>query len=156
MLNYKLLKLESKEKEISFYWNESDKIEDSIFDLVNEIKSMGTTIILTTHYMDEAYQLSDEIAIMDKGKIIAQGSPDELLTKHFDDTVIELPASDFDLQVEFGFVYERKNDIIYINTTDVQSVLSELISHKISLSNLQLRKKGLEDLFIELTGKALR
>ena len=128
----------------------------NLWDLVNEIKSMGTTIILTTHYMDEAYQLSDEIAIMDKGKIIAQGSPDELLTKHFDDTVIEVPVVDFDLQVKFGFAYEQKNDIIYINTTDVQSVLGELILHKISLSNLQLRKKGLEDLFIELTGKALR
>ena len=56
---------------------------------------MGTTVILTTHYMEEAQVLCDEIAIMDAGKIIIRGAPDDLLRQHYKNTIIELPADDF-------------------------------------------------------------
>ena len=66
----------------------------NFWDLVNRIRSDGTTIILTTHYMDEAQILCDEIAIMDFGKIIIQGSPAELLRQRYQNVIIELPLDD--------------------------------------------------------------
>ncbi len=66
----------------------------NFWELVQNIQSDGTTVILTTHYMDEAHVLCDEIAIMDAGKIIAQGRPDELLRKQYQGLIIELPVSD--------------------------------------------------------------
>ena len=67
----------------------------NFWDLVKRIREDGTTVILTTHYMEEAQILCDEIAIMDCGKIIIQGAPDELLRDHYKNTIIELPIADF-------------------------------------------------------------
>ena len=63
--------------------------------LIRAIKAERRTVLLTTHYMEEAYFLCDEIAIMDRGRIIAQGAPSRLLKEHFDDVVLELPREDF-------------------------------------------------------------
>ena len=59
--------------------------------MIEGIKQAGKTILLTTHYMEEAYRLCDEIAIVDRGKIIIEGKPDDLLKEHFSSTVIRLP-----------------------------------------------------------------
>ena len=67
----------------------------NLWDLLTDIKEQGKTIVLTTHYMDEAQQLCDEIAIIDHGKVIIQGKPDVLLTSHFSDVVLRLPEKDF-------------------------------------------------------------
>ena len=64
----------------------------NFWELVRGIKAEGKTILLTTHYMEEAYELCDTIAIMDHGRIIAQGSPQALLQEHFNESVIELPS----------------------------------------------------------------
>ena len=66
----------------------------NFWDLINLIKSRNKTIVLTTHYMDEAYTLCDEIAIMDRGKIIAQGTPEQLLKEHFGNVVLQFPEED--------------------------------------------------------------
>ena len=66
------------------------------WDLVNKIKSQGKTILLTTHYMDEAEYLCDEIAIMDKGKIIALDRPEALLQQNFSGALIKLPKQNID------------------------------------------------------------
>ena len=63
----------------------------NFWQLIRDIKAEQKTVALTTHYMDEAYQLCDEIAIMDRGRIIAQGSPQQLLKSHFENSVISLP-----------------------------------------------------------------
>jgi ABC-2 type transport system ATP-binding protein len=68
--------------------------------LVQRIQANGTTVILTTHYMDEAHVLCDEIAIMDAGKIIASGAPDDLLRSRYDGLVIELPVEDLSADLE--------------------------------------------------------
>lgn len=128
----------------------------NFWDLINDIKSEGKTIILTTHYMDEAYNLCDEIAIMDHGKIIAQGTPKSLLEENFNDVVLLLPESElngFDLS---KLTTHNNNGHIEITTNDVDSVISSLIKNKTSLSKLQIRPKTLDDLFLELTGKELR
>ncbi|MCC9004240.1 MAG: ABC transporter ATP-binding protein, partial [Candidatus Competibacter sp.] len=67
----------------------------NFWELVHRIKARGKTLLLTTHYMEEAYHLCDQIAIMDHGRIIAQGTPRELLAAHFDDVVLQLPRADF-------------------------------------------------------------
>ena len=128
----------------------------NFWQLINDIKAEGKTIVLTTHYMDEAYMLCDEIAIMDHGKIIAQGSPKTLLEDNFNDVVLQLPENElqnFDLS---GLTSHKNNGHIEIITSDVEQVISNLIENNISLSKLQIRPRTLDDLFLELTGKELR
>ncbi len=130
----------------------------NFWDLVNSIKARGKTVLLTTHYMEEAYNLCDEIAIMDHGKVIAIGSPDELLSKHFEDVVIELPESDLGEAAEHVTHrrLEKVTPSVEIVSKDVNVTLQTLMQHGASLSNLSVRPRSLEDLFLELTGKELR
>ena len=131
----------------------------NFWDLVNKIKSRNKTVLLTTHYMEEAYNLCDEIVIMDHGRIIAQGSPDALLAEHFKDVVIELPQSDFNERAVALVPYrvlEKVRPTVEIVTSDVNATLADLLSANVSLSGLQVRPRTLEDLFIKLTGKELR
>lgn len=128
----------------------------NFWELINDIKAEGKTIILTTHYMDEAYTLCDEIAIMDHGKIIAQGTPKALLAETFNDVILQLPASEIKNLDLSSLTAHEKNGYIEITTCDVNTVVSTLIENKISLSHLQIRPRTLDDLFLELTGKELR
>jgi ABC-2 type transport system ATP-binding protein len=131
----------------------------AFWELVRDIKREKTTVVLTTHYMEEAYELCDEIAIMDHGKIIAEGSPDALLKQHFDAVAITLPREDFnqakkslhDLRaVPVGV------DHFEIQSTSIQTTLQTLIEAHVPLQRLRIREQTLEDLFLVLTGKDLR
>lgn len=129
----------------------------NFWDLVSRIRADGTTIILTTHYMDEAQLLCDAIAIMDFGKIITNGSPAELLRQRYQSVIIELPLEDVsgDLQsIEHRVVKEK--GVIEISTDDVNSSLRDLASRVTGLNRLQIRQPNLEDLFLDLTGHSLR
>lgn len=128
----------------------------NFWDLIDDIKAEGKTIVLTTHYMDEAYNLCDEIAIMDHGKIISQGTPKSLLEENFNDVVLQLPESELDDFDMSGLTTHNNNGHIEITTCDVNNVVKKLIENNISLSNLQIRPRTLDDLFLELTGKELR
>ncbi len=127
----------------------------NFWDLVETIKREGKTILLTTHYMEEAYVLCDEIAIMDHGKIISRGSPQSLLAEHFSDVVVELPADDLPAR-DWPFAIMRNNGLAEIMTADVNGVLRLLLDAGVSLAQLKVRPRTLEDLFLELTGKELR
>ena len=128
----------------------------NFWDLINDIKAEGKTIILTTHYMDEAYTLCDEIAIMDHGKIIAQGTPKALLKENFDDVILQLPDSELkDIDLSLYTTHQRDGHI-EITTCDANEVISFLIAKNVSLSQLQIRARTLDDLFLELTGNELR
>ncbi|MCW8846824.1 MAG: ABC transporter ATP-binding protein [Gammaproteobacteria bacterium] len=129
----------------------------NFWELVERIKENDKTVILTTHYMEEAYRLCDEIAIMDQGKIIAQGSPQALLKEHFDDVILELPKSDLPSPlVDFAFPVLERGDYIEISTPDVNLALAMLVERNINLNRMQVRPRNLEDLFLELTGEDLR
>jgi ABC-2 type transport system ATP-binding protein len=124
---------------------------------VQLIKEQGATILLTTHYMEEAYELCDEIAIMDHGCIIAHDAPDALLAAHFDDVVVQIHANDIPRQIgeqEFQAIY--RNDSAHIVTGDVKDTIENLLRFDIPLDRLRIRARNLEDLFLELTGKELR
>ena len=126
--------------------------------LVHNIKAEQKTVVLTTHYMEEAYDLCDEIAIMDHGRIIAQGSPQALLKQHFDNAVISLPASQAQdaLARLPGHMLHRSNDRVEILSDDLDGSIRELLAQGVSLQHLQVRSRTLEDLFLELTGHELR
>jgi ABC-2 type transport system ATP-binding protein len=127
------------------------------WDLIQSIKARKKTIILTTHYMEEAELLCDEIAIVDRGRIIARGSPRQLLDEHFAEVMIELPRHDFppharSLPLRIIDTPER----IEITTDDLDTTLRTLIDAHVPLADLRIRPANLEDLFLKLTGKDLR
>ena len=129
----------------------------NLWEQVRQVKAEGTTILLTTHYMEEAYELCDEIAIMDHGRIIAHDAPDALLAKHFDDVVVQINEQDIPRQLgeaEFSATYRNGN--AHILTADVNKTVEKLLSFEIPLNRLRIRARDLEDLFLELTGKELR
>lgn len=129
----------------------------NFWDLVQSIRAGGATIILTTHYMDEAHVLCDEIAIMDAGKIITQGTPDDLLRAQYDGLIIELPLSDLteDLAGIEHTVLENLG-VVEVATTDVGETLKQLSPHVKNLNHIKIRQPNLEDLFLDLTGHSLR
>ncbi len=130
----------------------------NFWQLVQSIKAEHKTLVLTTHYMEEAYELCDEIVIIDRGRIIAQGSPRALLKKHFDSAVISLPANEIPAAMEQdgSLTLHRRNGQVEILSEDINSTIRHLIEFSVSLSHLQVRSRTLEDLFLELTGKELR
>ena len=129
----------------------------NFWDLVRRIQSDGTTVILTTHYMDEAQILCDEIAIMDVGQIITQGNPAALLQEHYQSVIIELPLEDVsgDLDSIEHRVLETQG-LIEISTNDVNKSLEMLATHVSGLNRMKIRQPDLEDLFLDLTGHSLR
>lgn len=130
----------------------------NLWALVEKIKADGKSVVLTTHYMEEAYVLCDEIAIMDKGKIIARGAPKELLQTYFEGHFLEIPEDDLQGKSPslFSEKYHRRGDVVEFLVPDVKSALRELISQNINLNHMSVRSASLEDLFLQLTGKELR
>jgi ABC-2 type transport system ATP-binding protein len=129
----------------------------NFWELIRSIKAEGRTVLLTTHYMEEAYELCDVIAIMDRGRIIAEGSPSRLLEEHFDDVVLELPREDFRGQPDdFPLPVLIASDRVEISTADVEGALQALLGLGMPLKRLRIRPRNLEDLFLELTGRELR
>ncbi len=129
----------------------------NFWDLINLIKSWNKTIVLTTHYMDEAYTLCDEIAIMDRGKIIAQGPPEALLKEHFGNVVLQFPEEDVNDKLEgLGLCTSKQTGWCEIQTHDIDDTIRTLLGRGVSLSRMNMRSWSLEDLFLSLTGKDLR
>jgi ABC-2 type transport system ATP-binding protein len=129
------------------------------WELIRKLKSQGKTIVLTTHYMEEAYALCDEIAIMDHGKIIARGVPDSLLRQYFDTVTLVLPTGGPALTAEIVATAKEvldRPDGLEIRTSEVNRTLQALIASGRDLSKIQVRSSTLEDLFLHLTGKELR
>ena len=129
----------------------------NFWELIRAIKARNKTVILTTHYMEEAFLLCDRIAIMDHGRIIADGPPAMLLAKHFHDVILQIPKEDFRISAaELGYEVLDAGEVVEISTDDVDGALQKLIQKNVSLARLQIRARTLEDLFLELTGKELR
>ncbi len=127
----------------------------NFWELVHGIKREGKTVILTTHYMEEAYELCDKIIIMDHGKIIAEGTPQQLLSQHFSDVVAVLPATEL-AGKELPMPVIKNGDSCEIVTRNVDQTILELIKAGVSLAHLRIRERTLDDLFLQLTGKELR
>lgn len=127
------------------------------WELITAIKAQGKTIVLTTHYMDEAELLCDELIIMDHGRIVDQGSPRELLDKHLPNKRVCLQKHNIALNTAAlaGEIIEGEEEWEII-TDSVETTLQQLMQQTIDLSSLKVRNPTLEDLFIKLTGHQLR
>jgi ABC-2 type transport system ATP-binding protein len=129
----------------------------NLWELVRNIKARGKTVLLTTHYMEEAYELCDEIIILDRGTIIAQGSPDALLATHFSDVVLQLPKEDFtEAAAALALTVLDCGDNIEVLTSTVNDTVRQLLDAGVSLDRLRIRSRTLDDLFLQLTGKEIR
>jgi len=129
----------------------------NFWELVQSIKARRKTILLTTHYMEEAELLCDEIVIMDRGRIIAQGPPRRLLHEHFAEVLLELPRQEFPPAARaLPLNIIDASDRVEISTHDLEATLRTLLEAKVPLTNLRIRPANLEDLFLELTGTELR
>ena len=112
--------------------------------------------MLTTHYMEEAYELCDEIAIMDHGHVIAQGPPNDLLRAHFRGLSIRIPKDSTQTwepnSIPGCEVFDR-NDAYELLTEDPEGTMRALLDRSVPLQGIQIRTRNLEDLFLKLTGK---
>jgi len=128
-----------------------------LWDIVRRIKSWKKTVVLTTHYMEEAQILCDRIAIMDHGKIIAMGTPGELLEEHCRGVTIVIKDEIEDQELEsLPCKWFRLEGRIEIQTNSVNECIHHLVAHNIDLSSMNIRESNLEDLFLKLTGKEIR
>jgi ABC-2 type transport system ATP-binding protein len=137
-----------------------------LWELIEEFKAAGRTILLTTHYMDEAERLCDRVAIMDHGKIIAQGTPRELIASIGVEHVVEFSAGNaaLDLAGVRGMAGVRdvrtENGSVLLQVTElhkaVPGLLDELGRQGIPLTELRTHSATLEDVFVHLTGRHLR
>jgi ABC-2 type transport system ATP-binding protein len=127
------------------------------WELVRSIKAQRKTIILTTHYMEEAELLCDEIIILDRGRIVAQGAPRRLLRERFAEVLLELPRHEFPERARaLPLRIIDASDRVEITTDDLEGTLRTLLDAQVPLTNLRIRPANLEDLFLELTGTELR
>jgi ABC-2 type transport system ATP-binding protein len=137
-----------------------------LWELVEELKRTGRTVLLTTHYMDEAERLCDRIAIMDHGKVIALGTSRELISSIGVEHMVEFSAGDasFDTQrlcaVEGIKGVTKNNGSIQMQVTElhraVPALLAELQQQNVPLTELRTHSATLEDVFVALTGRRLR
>ena len=129
----------------------------NFWELIRQIKSQGKTILLTTHYMDEAEVLCDQLAIMDHGNIIAEGTPKGLLREHFGHSYVCIDDADFHLTAEqFPETAVHNTDHYALETRSVSDTINRLISLNVDLKSLRVRTPTLDDLFLKLTGHHLR
>jgi lipooligosaccharide transport system ATP-binding protein len=121
------------------------------------MKRSGKTILLTTHYMEEAERLCDEVIIIDHGQLLAQGSPVDLIKQHCETDVVEIrgdAALAITRDLPESFRCDRSGDSLYIYSSDTFRLLEWAESLQ-GLTSLH-RKTGLEDVFLRLTGRGLR
>jgi lipooligosaccharide transport system ATP-binding protein len=132
-----------------------------LWDRLFRLKEQGVTLVITTHYMDEAEQLCDRLIVMDKGKIMAEGSPADLIKRYSSKEVLEVRfGSARNAEVgeklsKLGDRVETLPDRILIYSADGEKILSEI--HKLGFEpqTSLVRRSSLEDVFLRLTGRTL-
>jgi ABC-2 type transport system ATP-binding protein len=139
-----------------------------LWDLIEEFKSAGRTILITTHYMEEAELLCDRVAIVDRGKVIALGTPAELIASIGVNHLVELSATDGANGVDLAGMRaidgvrdaRTENGTIRVQAIDLHRVLPALLQEirrqGIPLTELRTHSASLEDVFVSLTGRHLR
>jgi lipooligosaccharide transport system ATP-binding protein len=128
-----------------------------LWDRLYRLKRQGVTLIITTHYMDEAEQLCDRLVIMDKGKIVAEGSPAALIGMHATPEVIEMRFGDGDVPDLSGCAerIEVLPDRVLLYTTDTDRTLAATHDRGHQPLTTLVRRSTLEDVFLHLTGRTL-
>lgn len=129
----------------------------NLWDIVQTIKAEGRTLVLTTHNMEEAQHLCDEIAIMDYGRMIAKGTPAELIKRYCGGVIVTLPSQNLDsVQSKLSDPHHLLRERVEIMTDDLNRCVTELVSQNVDLKDMTVRSPNLEDVFLSLTGRQLR
>ncbi len=129
----------------------------NLWEIVQQIKKEGKTIILTTHSMEEAEYLCDEIAIMDQGKIIAWDTPSSLIKTHCHGSSIRLPTSALHLDLDrLPFPWTTRNSSVILEVNELHEAMNTLLDLDVDLSEMSIHSPNLEDVFLALTGRKLR
>jgi len=129
-----------------------------LWDRVRDLRKRGVTILLTTHYMEEAEALCDRVAIVDHGKVLEQGVPAELVLRHARREVVEAHGADFgdpSALAGEGGAAEVHGDRLSIYTGEGEAVYHRIVQ-RFPAAQATLRRATLEDVFLRLTGRALR
>jgi lipooligosaccharide transport system ATP-binding protein len=132
-----------------------------LWDRLYRLKQDGVTLIITTHYMDEAEQLCDRLVVMDKGKIVAEGSPRQLIEKYSPREVVELrfPVGTQDGALEqldgVAKRIEMLPDRLLLYTDDADATTAEVHARGLAPETIVARRSSLEDVFLRLTGRSL-
>ena len=128
----------------------------NLWGLIERVRRRGTTVLLTTHYMEEAERLCDRVAIVDHGRIIAEGRPADLVRAHFPARVVRLPDSAWPAEQPLPAGAVSRHGDVELYAEDVPTMLADLERLGADLSALRVATPNLEDLFLKLTGHALR
>lgn len=132
-----------------------------LWDRLFRLKEQGTTLVLTTHYMDEAEQLCDRLVVIDKGRIMAEGSPAALIREYSSKEVLELRfGSDKNAEIaaslgDIGERHEVLPDRILIYTGNGEAELERVTGRGLQPITSLVRRSSLEDVFLRLTGRSL-
>jgi lipooligosaccharide transport system ATP-binding protein len=132
-----------------------------LWDRLYRLKQRGVTLVLTTHYMDEAEQLCDRLVVMDRGRIAAEGSPAELISTHSTREVLELryrPGENDERAGQLDGLGQRLEvlaDRILLYTDDGEAALREVHRRELLPESSLVRRSSLEDVFLRLTGRSL-
>jgi lipooligosaccharide transport system ATP-binding protein len=129
-----------------------------IWERLRRLTQEGKTLVLTTHFMEEAERLCHRLAIMDRGRLIAIGTPRALIAAHIEPQVVEVHGTGYEQWMEqarsLAPRVERVGDTVFVYTSDVAPVLASLAGQS-ELAYLH-RPASLEDVFLKLTGRDLR
>ncbi len=138
----------------------------NLWNLILDLKSRGKTILLTTHYMEEAEKLCDRVAIIDHGRIIAMDTPRALVAQRFAEKAIEFESEalsrDERLRALSGVtrVHANGGDVVTLYATDVAAAITDLMRYSserhLPLEDLVVRRATLEDVFLDLAGRRIR
>jgi lipooligosaccharide transport system ATP-binding protein len=132
-----------------------------LWDRLYRLKQQGVTLIITTHYMDEAEQLCDRLVIMDKGKIVAEGSPRRLIEQHSSREVLEMrfpvgvQETILDRLDGLAIRIEVLPDRVLLYTDDGDDTAAEATRRGLQPESVVVRRSTLEDVFLRLTGRTL-
>jgi ABC-2 type transport system ATP-binding protein len=134
------------------------KARRDLWHLIEEIKSKGTTVFLTTHYLDEAEKLADDVAIMNRGKIVARGSPQDLISKHGKMTMIVITGAGADAVRELnrrGIEATQENGDVLVPVNDpmeMRAIFQKISGIELKIKDMYTRRQSLEDVFLNLVG----
>jgi lipooligosaccharide transport system ATP-binding protein len=133
-----------------------------VWDRLYRLKRQGVTLLLTTHYMDEAEQLCDRLVVMDRGKIVAEGSPRNLIERYSTREVVELRFDDGNRPDDLSYWtdgavdrVEALPDRVLLYTQDGDAASHQLHERGLTPESVMVRRSTLEDVFLHLTGRSL-
>ncbi len=132
----------------------------ALWDRLYRLKQQGVTLVLTTHYMDEAEQLCDRLVVMDRARIVAEGSPRELIAQYAEREVVELrfapgARNGIPLLDGVGSRIEELADRVLIGTADGDATVAAVHERGVQPESVLIRRSTLEDVFLSITGRTL-